>query len=188
VNSQQDDSSEVKTHDEIMRLFKDLELAEARVKNPEELKKDIIASETPLQEIEPSLRLPEEAVEQEHYIEPASEIPQDKKEKQRHPFWKRKNDYEPDYESPDATTEDREQFERIPRSTFVLQLDSNGTLVGLPVKKPKPEGEKKQEEEPETGIRGRLHKIGSLFRQKDSSEAEPSEGIGAKIKGIFRRE
>lgn len=208
MDSQQDDSSEIKTHDEIMRLFKDLEIVEARVKNPEDLIKEIIASETSLQEMEPSLRVPEEAVEQEYYLEPASEIPEDQNENHRYLFWKRKekregeetekkqwfsfvkrkNDLESDYEYPDLATEDREQLERIPRSTFVLQVDTNGNLVGLPVKKSKPESEKKQDEEPEKGIKGRLKQLGSLFRRKGSSDAEANEGIGAKIKGIFRRD
>lgn len=208
MDNQQDDSSEIKTHDEIMRLFKDLEVVEARVKNPEDLIKEIIVSETLLQETEPSLRMPAEAVEQENYLEPALEIPEDQNENHRHLFWKRKekiegeetekkwwfsflkmkNDLESDDEYPYLITEDGEHLERIPRSTFVVQLDTNGNLVGLPVKKPRPETKNKQEEELEKGIKGRLKQLGSVFHKRGSSDAEASEGIGAKIKGIFRRD
>jgi hypothetical protein len=82
-------------------------------------------------------------------------------------------------------------------------LDTNGNLVGLPIKKPKLDIDKKARlfsrrktqqgaeeqpgEEPAEGIKGKQKRIGSLFHRKGSSKSESSEGIGDKIKGIFRR-
>ncbi len=79
-------------------------------------------------------------------------------------------------------------------STFVLQLDAEGNLVGFPLKKTherrKPQQSEESEGEPEKGIKGIIKRLGSKFRRKSSEESESAEsggGIADKIKGIFRR-
>jgi hypothetical protein len=79
------------------------------------------------------------------------------------------------------------------RTTFTLDIDSNGNLVGFPMKKQKPHNGKNiennpenQVEEPAKGIKGKLLQLASWFRRKKTAEGE-TEGIVSKIKGIFRR-
>ncbi|MBN1860365.1 MAG: hypothetical protein JW840_02765 [Candidatus Thermoplasmatota archaeon] len=203
MESRQQDSTEVKTHDEILRLFKDLESIEAKVKNSELFEKDFSRAETFLREIEPQVKKPEEPNEETSQPEPPDEMRPELEEKQKRPFWrkkekqfeppglktpwfsflKRKTDNQLEQETPTEVEAPTPEI-KIPRSTFILQLDTEGNLTGLPLKKPKPE---KQEEEQVKGLRGKLGHIGSFLRRKNASEAESKTGIGDKIKGIFRR-
>lgn len=221
MESQTEDSLKVKSHDEIMRLFKDLEAVETRVKNPEEIQKEILESEQGVNTIQPTLHSPEQALEDHQALEPASDVPQSTEEKQRRKLWRRtqkqnrdpepkkqrfsflkgtpplQSDLTPTLEN--LEDEQKEHLARPTRSTFVLEFDSNGTLVGFPLKRPKLEKEKKRgffsrkngqdnpEGEPVKGIKGKLKQLGSLFHRNESKEAGSSEGIGTKIKGIFRR-
>jgi len=187
VDSQHQEPSEVKTHDEIMNLFKELEVMQAKVKNPQEFIKEIIKSPAFVQEVDPSIHLPGQTIEQQYDTEPAYEIPHTQGEHQRRRFWTRNHQQDPST-PPESIQKDQAQEVRIPPpSTFVLQLDSNGNLVGLPVKKQKLQEERNQEEEPETGIKGKFKHLGNRFHRKNSSEDESDEGIGSKLLGIFRR-
>lgn len=180
--------SEVKTHDEIMDLFKELEVMQAKVKNPQEFVKEIIKSQAFVQELKPSIHVSTQTNEQQHDTASAYEILQTQGETQKRPFWTR-NPHQDLSLSQESIQKDQAQEVQIPpRSTFVLQLDNNGNLVGLPVKKQKLQEGKNQEEEPETGIKGIFKHLRDRFHRKNSSEDESHEGIGSKLLGIFRRE
>ena len=222
MDNQKKESPEIKTHEEIMVLFKSLESMEEKVKNSELYVEELFESEEILQEVERPTQIPAEIVEEPQWIEPVGEISSSKKERRKRSplfkhemreqlaerkinrlsFWRKEkiNKLEPE-----ATTEVLQQLKDIkpPRSTFILQFDGNGNLVGLPVKKPKLETEKKgwfffrrkgqaetaeqSEEEPAKGIKGKLNRVVSKLRRKKSSEGESGGGFGGKIKGIFRR-
>ena len=68
-----------------MKLYKDLQSVEAKVKNPEQLKKESIELETIIQKIEPSVQKPEVPIQEQQFIEPTGEISLKKKEPKR-PF------------------------------------------------------------------------------------------------------
>lgn len=228
MDNQQEDSSQLKSHEEIMRLFKDLEVVEAKVKNPTVFLKDQIEQDSIAQKIELSMHKPEESLEQQKPLEPSTEIPLNQDDSERRPFWRKKQKpgLESDEKKPifsvlsdEQQTQQEQQTHQeldiatevdqpapqveIPRSTFVLQVDAEGNLVGLPLKKPKPDKGKKARfssgkktldettgdtgDESTSGIKGTLKQIGSLFHRKESSDIESSGGIGDKIKGIFQR-
>jgi hypothetical protein len=222
VDNQKKESPEMKTHEEIMVLFKSLESMEEKVKNPELYVEELFESEEILQEVERPTQIPAEVVEEPQQIEAVGEISPNKKEKRKRSplfiherkeqpaerkinrlsFWRKEkiNELEPK-----AATEVPQQLKDVnpPRTTFILQFDGNGKLVGLPIKKPKLETGKKgwfffrrkgqaetaeqSEEEPAKGMKGKLNRVVSKLRRKKSSEGESGDGIGGKIKGIFRR-
>jgi hypothetical protein len=222
VEHQKKESSEIKTHEEIMGLFKTLESMEEKVKNPDLTSDRIFESKEDLQELEHPVQIPVEAVQEPEPLEPVGEIPPKDKERRkrtpflknkqieqtterkinRHSFWKKETLNEID---PDAATEVPQQLKDIKpiRSTFSLQLDENGNLVGLPIKKPKLKTEKKgwfffrrkdqgatagqPEEEPAKGMKGKLTRVVSKLRRNKSSDGESTGGFVGKIKGIFRR-
>jgi hypothetical protein len=222
VEHQKKESSEIKTHEEIMGLFKTLESMEEKVKNPDLTSDRIFESKEDLQELEHLVQIPVEVVQESEPLEPVGEIPpKDKERRKRSPFFKKKQTEQPTERKinrhsfwkketineidPDAATEVPQQLKDIKpiRSTFSLQLDVNGNLVGLPVKKPKLKTEKKgwfffrRKDQAETagqpgeesakGLKGKLTRVVSKLRRKNSSEGEPTGGFGDKIKGIFRR-
>ncbi len=195
---------------------------EAKVKNPTVFLKDQIEQDSIAQKIELSMHKPEESLEQQKPLEPSTEIPLNQDDSERRPFWRKKQKpgLESDEKKPtfsvlsdeqqtpqelDIVTEVEQPAPQveIPRSTFVLQVDAEGNLVGLPLKKPKPDKGKKARfssgkktldettgdtgDESTSGIKGTLKQIGSLFHRKESSDIESSGGIGDKIKGIFKR-
>jgi hypothetical protein len=219
VENKQDKASELHTHEDIMRVFKDLEIIEAKVKNPTLYGKELLQSTTRLTEFERHVHRKVDVLQPPRQHKPQTEVTE-RQEEPRHPFWKKKDTQEPEtkkpkrfpfmkteknmQQEPDTPVEVEEQFSDVPitRSTFVLQLDENGNLVGLPIKKPKPDqtkgrfslrkatqenAEGESTEQPAEGIRGKLQQISSLFHRKASSESESSSGIGGKLKGLFRR-
>jgi hypothetical protein len=222
VDDQKENSKEVKTHEEILRLFKDLDSLEAKVKNPDVFKAQSIESEAFLQETEPPIQNSVESDEEPFSIEHSGEILLEKKDKKKNSFlekkekrekqskkkmnWftfqKKEKNNQPEHAAP-AEIEWHPQEVKIPQSTFILQLDSDGHLVGLPIKKSKPEQAKKgwfslrgksrpdaeanQEAEPVKGIKGKLFHVFSGLRQKETLESESSSGIGDKLKGFFKR-
>ncbi len=222
MDNQKKESPEIKTHEEIMVLFKSLESMEEKVKNSELYVEELFESEEILQEVERPTQIPAEIVEEPQRIEPVGEISPSKKERRkRSPLFKHERREQPAERKinrlsfwrkekinklePEATTEVLQQLKDIkpPRSTFILQFDGNGNLVGLPVKKPKLKIEKKgwlffrrkgqaetaeqPDEEPVKGIKGKFKHVVSKLRRKKSSEGETSGGVSGKIKGIFRR-
>jgi len=188
VDDQQQESSEIKNHDEILRLFKELEVMQEKVKNPQEFVKEIIQSQAFLQKMEPTNYSPKQTIEQQPSMEPILEIPQKEEEKQRRLFRIKDHKLHHKAQQEITQTDQQEQEVTTPRSTFILQLDENGNLVGLPIKKPKFEKENKQKEEQVKDIKGKLKHIGFLLHRMNASEEESSEGIGGKIRGIFRRD
>jgi hypothetical protein len=204
LDNQNEDSSGVKTHEEIMKLYKDLQSVEAKVKNPEQLKKESVEPETIIQKIEPSLQKPEVTIQEQQPIEPTGEISLKRKEPKR-PFLEKIDEPEISAEKkihwfaffkkektddselkPSSEVEQPLQEIKISRSTFILQLDDAGNLIGFPMKKTL-QGTEEPKGEPVKGIKGKLIQLTSMFRRKKSEESESSGGISEKIKGIFRR-
>lgn len=193
-----------------MKLFKDLELVESKIKNPSVFLNEQIEPDAMTQKLELTLYKPEEVLDQQKPIEPTTEIPLDQEDTQKQPFWRRRpkpessldekkqrfsflHKEQPAHQELEVRTEVEQPPPpvEIPRSTFVLQVDSEGTLVGLPLKKQKPkkgdEINAGSEDESVHGFKGKLKKIRSLFHRKGGSDSESSGGIGEKIKGIFHR-
>jgi hypothetical protein len=188
VEHQKRDSSGIKTHEEIIALFKSLESMEEKVKNPEMLVEELFESETTLQEIEPPAHIPTDIIKEQPSLEPVGEIPGEKKErrkrslvfahelrekpeelkKKRLAFWRKVKTDELDA---DSVLDNEQHLETTPllRSTFTLQFTDDGNLVGFPLKKPIPVTEKK----------GWLP-----FRKKGDAEQpaeEPAKGIKGKL-------
>lgn len=210
MDNQNEDSSKVKTHEEILKLFHEVQSVEEKVKNPEESKKESYSVEPIVQEIKPTVQISDSATEERQSIEPKGEIPLKKKEETKKSFLKKIDRPEipsekkthwfdflitekNDIQEPEPSLEIEQQPEEITilRSTFILQLDTDGNLTGFPMKKPQREKKIQQGteevEEPVKGIKGKLKHITSRFRRKNSNESESSSGISDKIKGIFRR-
>ncbi len=211
MDNQNEDSSKVKTHEEILRLFHEVQSVETKVKNPEEFKKESYPVVTTLQQIKPQAQISDSTAEGQQSIEPAGEISLKKKAEQKKSFLKKLDKPEIPSEKkthwfgflktekqdiqelePPLEVEPQPEDITILRSTFTLQLDNDGNLTGFPMKKPQQEkktrqGTEEAEEEPVKGIKGTLKHITSRFRHKSPDESESSSGIGDKIKGIFKR-
>ncbi|HIG99698.1 MAG TPA: hypothetical protein HA258_03855 [Thermoplasmata archaeon] len=210
MDTQKIDSSKVKSHDEILKLFEDVRSAEARVNNPEAFTKAPYEQFTVLRQNEPPVKQPREPPQKTPSLEPTREIHTPEQEEQKKPFFKRaqkpqmisekkrkwldilKIEVTEDEElTPVPEVESQPEDLMIQTSTFVLQLDPNGNLVGFPMKKiherKKPEQTEESEGESEKGIKGTFKHLVSKFRRKKSEESESSGGIADKIKGIFRR-
>lgn len=209
MDDNKEEPSEIKTHKEIQALFDDLQTLEEQIKNPEPRLESAIQSNVILQEAKQQIKSP--TLPKQQVLEPAGEIHYHKSTRQKQLLFRTQvSEEEPGHRvisrsslskqkkildiQPEVTDhEDQQPLEVKPfRSTFVLDIDSNGNLVGFPVKKQKPGKEpggetgEHPETEPATGIKGKLMQIGSRLRRKSSSEGE-AEGILEKIKGIFRR-
>lgn len=220
--SEKKDSAGVKTHEEIVALFRELKTLEERIKNPELL--DLIEPEIVFEEVQPSESFEEKEIPSESPIEP-EEMPSEKKEKRRRfpslklprkerregkksgRIWWRKDFIE--NLKPSELTEIERQLEepfeekKPVVSTFTLQLDEEGNLVGFILKKPKLPKEKKvgsrfqrrggeeakreTEEETEPGMKGKLKRLVSKLWRRKSSEEDSDGGIVSKIKGVFSR-
>jgi hypothetical protein len=219
VEHQKRESLGIKTHEEIIALFKSLESIEEKVKNPEMRIEGLFESDTTLQEVESPHQTPIESVHEQPLIEPSGEIPSENKTKQKRSLFSAHERKEPPAElkkrrlsswrktkigefNPDEILNDQQHLEpNAPsRSTFTLQFDADGNLVGFPLKKLIPEHEKKgwfffrkkgdseqPEEEPAKGIKGKLLRVVSKLKRKKSSEGESSGGIGGKLKGLLKR-
>jgi hypothetical protein len=209
VENQDEDSSKVKTHEEILKLFHEVESVETKIKSPDELLKEIYQTKTILQTRQPPVQIPINTSVEPHLLEPNAEIPLPEKRKisffkkldkpenpleEKTPWFsflkKEKNDNQELVPSPEMETQPEDIA--LLQSTFVLQLDAEGNLTGFPLKKPPRVKKSKKEtgeteEEPVKGIKGKLKKITSRFRRKEKEESESSGGIGEKIKGIFKR-
>lgn len=221
MEQEKKESSEIKTHEEIVELLQSLKSLEEKIKNPELIDDRQIASETVEQEIALPPQTPE-PVKEEYPEERETQIPSQNKDRLKKSWLRKKQKIEKESEkkihffsdvkreendeqkvtSPTELQPDIQEI-KIPRSTFILQLDNDGNLVGFPLRKSKPQQQKKgwpfsrrktgegatehSEEEPAKGISGKLKRMASKLGRKKSSEGESSGGIGSKIKGIFRR-
>jgi hypothetical protein len=211
--TQEETISSVKTHEEILELFKEIEDIETRFKTP-------IALEEPTLELVPT---PDgELIE----IQPSPEKPSKKhqklfsKSKQKKPkepttkhFLKKKKNIPGEIQ--DLTPKTRlfkhwkHNAEKQIHPTFSLKLDAEGNLVGLNIKKPKPPKEKKAgrfrlrrkkgegepaaapepEAPPEPGIKGKLKRVVKKLKPGRKAKKEGSSKFAAlgKIKGIVKR-
>jgi len=221
VDDQNHDASKVKTHEEILRLFQEVQSVEAKVRNPDQGKPTILVSKASSQDREPPQQNLEETSEEIPLGEPTGELPQEMEEEHEQSFLNRPEMHEGHPERKtrwfgflhkehpvdlaiETNRDDEPVEEEMPpsRSTFTLQLDPSGNLVGFPLKKPSSPQERKgwssskhtphseeedSEEETEEGFRGKLKHLFSVFQRRSSEDSDSPEGIGEKIKGIFRR-
>jgi hypothetical protein len=205
VEHEKSESAEVKSHEEIVELFKELRLLEQKVKNPNLVVAEIDEPRIKPQDVEPvRAPLPETIVER-HPLEPRREIQGTEKEKGKKPspiisvqktvieeqkkeprsLWRKEKTRALEPQIP--TNTQQVSKEKIPsQSTFTLQLDPEGNLIGFPLKKHRPE-KKGGENEPSKGIKARFLRMIPGRKSTESSSEESQGGIGSKIKGIFKR-
>lgn len=209
MENQNENPSRVKTHEEILQLFHEVKLAEEKVRNPEalrfrppestmvlpgttspsQIRKGIEAHQQPFV---PQGEIPSPKMGERDTV--VSRLEEQESLAKKKPKWfsflKREEPESLDVELP-QTVKHSEVEKKIPRTTFVLQLNAEGNLVGFPQKKSHPNKgisqESNQAEEQATGIKGRLKQLTSRFHRKTSETSESSGGIGTRIKGIFRR-
>lgn len=202
--------SGLKTHDEILELFEEIESIEDTLKHPETIEEELIKPETVEQEpVQPEKtgELADEIV----FIEvpPESEIKKKKPKRLKIRRFLRFKKEKPgeiseSTELQDQLEEPKGEFKPI-SSTFTLRIDDQDGLVGLNIKKPKPPREKKhirlpfkkkaakepksEEKIEATGIKGKLLRIVSRIKPKKSEGEGGSKisNIAGKIKGIFSR-
>ena len=213
MEEQKHEDSGIKTHEEIIALFEELESLEEKIKNPDLIIEELFEPEASIQEVElppeifckDEIQLPSKPDEETASPKKHKRIFSPHKEKKpikRSRLWRKAPTEEKDLT---ASPEMEQQPQKVQplRSTFVIQFDSEGNLTGFPVKKPKPKQEKKglfpfkrkgtreaaaqPEEEPAAGFKGKIKKLASRFRRTKSSEAESSGGRGGKLKGLLRR-
>jgi len=218
VEHQKNESTGTKTHEEIAELLKTIKVMEEKIKNPDLNVEELFEPEVPFQEEKPLVQQPLEQISEKEKPESQEEVPIQKKEKR-----KKKIKQKPARKkSPEEQSQKRSLFwrkekigeldtdtslENLPpqkstapmHTTFTLQLDAEGNLIGFPLKKTIPEGKKgwsffkkkggssSSEEEPVPGIKGKVLRVISRLKPKGSSEGESGNGIGGKIKGLLRR-
>jgi len=221
VDDQNHDASKVKTHEEILRLFQEVQSVEAKVRNPDLWKPTNLVTKTPSQDLETSRQSIEETSEKRPLEEPTGELPHEMEEEHEQSLLNRPETLEGHpagksrwfgflnlQHSEDLAIESNrddepaEEARRPLHSTFTLQLDPSGNLTGFPLKKPSIVRERKgwlsskrtthseggdSEEETDEGFRGKLKHLFSFFRRQSLEESDSREGIGEKIRGIFRR-
>lgn len=200
-------SSALKSHNEILDLFKELETIEENVKNPEVIEEIIIKPDIAKQEIEQTditgeiekdLDTSEDSVKKEknHKLQFLSKLRKKKKPKEPGKRFLKLRRFK------SIKTEDIHGELKPIKSTFTLKINDQGNLIGLNIKKPITKKEKKplrlklfkkgaaKEEAPAVtdvkGIKGIPVKIKGLFSKirLKKSEASNSEGGGSKISGV----
>ncbi len=209
-------STSLKSHEEILNLFKELETIEENVKNPEVIEEIIIQPDIAKQEVEQTDITGE--------IEKEPDISEDSEKKHKHQFLsklrKKKKLKEPKTKNrflklrkfKSIKTEDAQGELKQIKSTFSLKLNNQGELVGFNVKKPRQKKEKiplriklfkrgetkdktpaEQEIKGIKGIPGKIKGIISKITsklplgKKGESSGSKTAGISGKIKGIFSR-
>jgi hypothetical protein len=192
------DASEIKTHEEILALFRELDRIEERVKNLHLSEDEGFDTTTVLQEVEraePSIK---------RIREPRSEksiksIQRKKQKKLLHLFlfehhkkeqdsrkkvkriYFSKKEYPSDF-VPSAETEiehGKEAGEEVKpvKTTFALHITDDGSLVGLTIKKPKPS-------KPENEFFERLR---HRTETGEETEEKPATGFNGRMKRLFSK-
>jgi hypothetical protein len=198
----------VKTHEEIMELFRELRQLEQNVKNPDLVVKEINQPRTAPPKIEPMRRPSNEILKEHRPFEPhrelqgteyekrktaapivsvhKTEIKQEKKEPRSVLTKGKTREVKPEIPTKGKQTLKKKMPSQV---TFTLQLDAEGNLIGFPVKKqiPQEKSPNQSGEEPAKGIKGRLLRMIPRRKSAESPSEESQGGIGSKIKGTFRR-
>ncbi len=202
-----EDSSGLKTHNEILELIGEIKSIEDKLKDPELLKeipteKGFVKQELEQTETTEELTNEVQFLEVQTKSESNEETQLEKKKDKRHKInfpikirWKRKpegaktwhslrdrnvkpddNGYPEFIELQDQPEEIKPDINSPINSTFTLRIDDQGALVGLNIKKPKPE--KKLRE---------LLSFGKSATKESGAEATEEPGIKGKIKGLLSR-
>jgi len=169
-------SATLKTHDEILNLFKEIETIEENIKKQEHIEETVIHPDGSEQEIEfidvqevEFIDITDETTKE----VPFQEVPTDKKPERP----KEKRFFHLKRKKIGVTKDTQEPLKPI-KSTFTLKIDDQGNLAGLNVKRPRPKKEKKP------------FKF-KLFKRGEAKESAPDETetkeIPGKIKGIFSK-
>ncbi|MEM4258357.1 MAG: hypothetical protein QXL17_04305 [Candidatus Thermoplasmatota archaeon] len=211
--NQEERITSVKSHEDILKLFKEIEEIETRMKTP--LVIEDIEEAQPDVTISPNLELieiqPEETEPNTQQIPVGSKI--SKRKSVPKFFFKKKKQPE--------DTEDikktkflkfwKKDTEKELHPTFTLKIDSEGNLIGLNIKKPKPPREKKQRfrflhrkhEKPDTqtpstetekpssehGLKGKMKRIIQrvIPKRKTKKEGTSKLAVFGKVKKIIKR-
>jgi len=179
-------SASLKSHEEILDLFREVETIEQNIKNPESFDETVITPDIIGQEISQEGKtgeiikkshISEESLKKEKKLKFKFLSKRHKKKEMKEPkkrwFKSRKLKVKKIKEAQGELT--------LKKSTFTLRIDKQGNLVGLNIKKPKVKKEK-------TKLRFKL------FKKGKGKEAKPTEqeikgikGIPVKIKGVFSK-
>lgn len=193
-------SSEVKTHDEILGLLKEVESIEDKLKS----------TETTLETVDEPVFIEVEQAEMTGEIEKEIqfiEVPTESKTKEKVQTQETEKQKRKIHFMFKSRRKKKPKGELEPgNSTFTLRIDDQSNLVGFNIKKPKPQvkskhrrflpfkrgfskGSEDEKTTEESGIKGKIKGIFSRLKSKASGEEGGSKisNILGKIKGIFSR-
>jgi hypothetical protein len=179
-------SATLKSHDEILDLFKKIETIEKNINNPEIIEDASIQPDIGIQD-ETQIKNKEEIEKDLQKLDGSGKKKKPKEPKIKKHFLKlRKSKLD---EITDAeSTELQDQLcktgkkPKLKGSTFTLKRDNQGNLVGLNIKKPRPKKEKKS-------LSITLFKKGEGKKEATPVETEVKgiKGIPVKIKGVISK-
>ena len=214
---QRRNAPQVKTHEEILSLLRELDILEDRVKNLQLTQDDLYDGDLILQEVEriesiiaPQSDVPTETVRQEtpqkkqllsllehHRIQQAGT-----KKMRRRPFSDNKHFtlQVPETGTPRHLWKRKTTTKPTP-STFKLYITEEGSLAGLDMQRPKPpkpqlnllrrhhktETGEQLSEAQGSGFPGKIKHVVSRIIPRRSKTKESSAGIGSRLKGIVKR-
>jgi len=175
--NQKKESSTLKSHGEILDLFKELETIEEKILNPEIIEEISAEPEIPKQHIQQT--------------DITGEVEKKPKQKFLSKLQKKKKIKEPKKwflklrRNKSIKTEDIHGELKPVKSTFTLKINNQGNLIGLNIKKPITKTEKKP-------IRKNLLKLFKKGTDKEAESVEKEEkkgikGIPGKITGILSK-
>ncbi len=207
---QKRDAFDVKSHKEILQLFKELDAVEQRVKNLQAIEDvpgnaevvpqatEIIEPLETIQELQPERPIdttqPRTPKKRDHpSLLDLYKKQQVHNKKSKPGFFSYTRDQTPYPEPlliPKGPRQKRKQKPNAKplNSTFKLYITEEGTLAGLDIKKPKPQ--RTQSSEPETkepGFKGTLKHLVKKIIPRASKRGDKGMGIGGRIKGIVKR-
>ena len=202
-----------KTHDEILKLFEELDPLEEHVRHLD-LSQDFqplpdTGTPTQIGELQP--RPEEEPEKKKHRIKILRRLrerktPEEQKQKMKRVFFRRrKRERELSGEMPSEREEMLHPSASVePYGTFTLRIDDEGNLVGFPLRIPSPKPEKKARhlfpfrkkrtgetetegagaEETKSGLKAKLSR---LIPRRRGARSEREGGRFSRLKGVFSR-
>ncbi|HVQ00686.1 MAG TPA: hypothetical protein VMT57_04150 [Candidatus Thermoplasmatota archaeon] len=215
--NQSRDAPEVKTHEEILAMLRELDILEERIKNPGltlEVSDDTVL---PLQDVEQAELVVEPTT------EPQPEVPTESlregtpptkrhvslleyyrtqrvvAREPRHRFSQtKKNVSEQPATKLSRNLRKRKTTEKPTSSTFNLYITEEGALAGLDNQRPKPpkpeirlftrhQQAESAEQAQEPGFKGKMKRVVSKIIPRRSKTTEAATGIGSRLKGIVKR-
>lgn len=207
-------SAKLKSHEEILKLFKEIETIGKNINKPETIEDASIQPDIGIQD-ETQIKNKEEIEKDQQKLDGSGKKKKPKEPKIKKHFLKLRKSKLGEITDAESTELQNQlgktgKKPKLKGSTFTLKRDDQGNLVGLNIKKPRPKkekkslsitlfkrGEGKKEATPvETEVKGIPVKIKGVISKMTSkipggSKSESSEsktsGVSGKIKGIFSR-